>query len=265
MRYRLYFRPEVMNLKKILKRLSLAASVITGIAVAGVCHSSTAVIVMQGTGTIKGHVRLIGKNPGNPVIRMGVDPKCDSINAGKRVIQEAVLSSADGGLKNVFVKLQGSFPQTTVPRQPVVLDQRGCIYAPRVVGMRVGQTLQIKNDDPLLHNVHTMSDHRNDFNVGQATAGVVSEFRPKSEEIMLRIRCDVHRWMTAYVGVVSHPYFAVTGDGGAFEIDNVPPGTQTIQLWHEVYGTLTRTVRVQGGAVANVDFSYTASEKPSAK
>jgi plastocyanin len=244
---------------KLLNCLPLIASVTAVILVAGISNSSTAV---QGTGTIKGHVRLSGKSPGNTVIRMGVDPMCGTINAGKRVIQEAVLTSADGGLKNAFVKLQGNFPQTPVPRQPVVLDERGCVYAPRVLGMRVGQTLQVRNDDPLQHNVHSVSDHGNDINVGQATSGVVSEFRPRSEEVMLRFGCEIHRWMFAYVGVVSHPYFAVSADGGAFEIDNVPPGTQTVQVWHEVYGILTKTVRVQGGAIANIEFSYTGAEKP---
>jgi len=229
--------------------------------VAGMAHSSTAV---QGTGTIKGHVRLTGKSPGNVVIRMGVDPMCGTINAGKRVIQEAVLTSADGGLKNAFVKLQGNFPQTPIPRQPVVLDERGCVYAPRVIGMRVGQTLQIRNDDPLLHNVRSSSEKDNNINVGQPKAGVMTEFRPKSEEVMLEFGCDIHKWMRAYIGIVSHPYFAVSGDGGAFEIDNVPPGTQTVQVWHEAYGLITKTVRVQGGAIANIDFSYTGSEKPSA-
>jgi plastocyanin len=237
--------------------------VIATILVAGISHSSTSSAAMQGNGTIKGLVRLSGKNPGNIVIRMGVDPMCGSINAGKRVIQEAVLTSADGGLKNAFVKLQGTFPQTQVPQKPVVLDERGCVYAPRVLGMRVGQTLQVRNDDPLLHNVHSLSDLDNTFNVGQAKAGIVSEFRPKSEEVMLRFGCDIHKWMTAYIGVVNHPYFAVTGDGGTFEIDNVPPGTQTVQVWHEMYGKLTKTVRVQGGAIANIEFSYTGTEKPS--
>jgi plastocyanin len=248
---------------KFIRLLPLIASVIAVILAVGISHSSTSSIAMQGTGTIKGHVRLSGKPPGNTVIRMGVDPMCGSINAGKRVIQEAVLTSADGGLKNAFVKLQGTFPQTPVPRQPVVLDERGCVYAPRVFGMRVGQTLQIRNDDPLLHNVHSSSDHDNNINVGQATSGIVSEFRPKTEEVMLNFGCDVHRWMKAYVGVVSHPYFAVSGDGGTFEIDNVPPGTQTVQVWHEVYGMLTKTVRVQGGAITNIEFSYTGDEKPS--
>ena len=246
---------------KIPNILALFVSVCAVFLVGGTSHSSSAV---QATGTIKGHVRLTGKSPGNVVIRMGVDPMCNKINAGKRVIQEAVLTSPDGGLKNAFVKLQGNFPQTPVPRQAVVMDERGCVYTPRVIGMRVGQTLQIKNDDPLLHNVHSDSEHNANINIGQATAGVVTEFRPKSEEFMLRFGCDVHRWMTAYVGVVSHPYFAVSGDGGTFQIDNVPAGTQTIQVWHEAYGMLTKTVRVQAGAIANIDFSYTGTEKPSA-
>src|SRR5215467_9278707 len=106
----------------------------------------------QGTGTIKGHVHLTGKLPGNPIIRMGMDPMCSKMTAGKRMIQEYVVASIDGSLANVFVRLQGTFPKTPVPTPPVVIDQRQCIYGPRVVGARVGQTVQIKNSDNLLHN-----------------------------------------------------------------------------------------------------------------
>src|SRR3989442_13478647 len=151
-----------------------------------VCLIPTARALTQAnTGTIKGHVRLSGKLPGNPIIRMGVDPMCARINAGKRVVQESVAADINGGLANVFVKLQGTFPQTPVPAQPVTIDQRGWIYIPRVVGMRVGQMLQIKNSDAFLHNVHSLSAVSNNFNVGQPTAGLVYSFRPKDEEIML--------------------------------------------------------------------------------
>src|SRR3989454_7163346 len=102
-------------------------------------------LAQANTGTIKGHVRLSGKLPGNPIIRMGMDPMCSKMNAGKRVVQEYVVASIDGSLANAFVRLQGNFPQTPVPAQPVVIDQRQCIYAPRVLGVRVGQTVQIKN------------------------------------------------------------------------------------------------------------------------
>src|SRR5215468_3040872 len=91
----------------------------------------------QSTGTIKGHVHLTGKLPGNPIIRMGMDPKCSQMNTGQRVIQEYVAASIDGSLANVFVRLQGNFPQTPVPAQPVVIDQTKCVYAPRVIGVRV--------------------------------------------------------------------------------------------------------------------------------
>src|SRR6516165_4889478 len=117
------------------------------------------------TGTIKGRVHLTGKLPGNPIIRMGMDPMCAKMNAGKRVIQEYVAASLDGSLANVFVRLQGNFPQTPVPSQPVTIDQRSCIYTPRVVGLRVGQTLQFKNSDGFLHNVHGYSGKDNGFNI----------------------------------------------------------------------------------------------------
>lgn len=212
-------------------------------------------------GTIKGRVRLSAQSPGNVVIRMGLDPMCTKINAGKRVIQEVVLTGADGGLANVFVRVQGTFPRMPVPAEPVTIDQRGCVYAPRVVGARVGQTLEVRNDDGLLHNVHSLSAGSNSFNIGQPLAGMVFKFPLKDAEIMLGLKCDVHRWMTAYIGVVSHPHFAVSGTDGTFEIANVPVGTYSIRTWHERYGDLTQPVRVTPGATATVNFAYTGAEK----
>jgi plastocyanin len=207
-------------------------------------------------GTIRGHVRLNGKLPGNPVIRMGMDPMCAKLNAGKRPVQEVVAAGADGSLANVFVKLDGSFPSTPVPATPVTIDQRACIYVPRVVGARVGQTLQVRNSDALLHNVHGLSKGSNVFNVGQPAAGVVTQFQLKQEEIMLRVSCDIHRWMTAFVGVVNHPYFATSDLAGTYVIGNVPPGTYSIQAWHEQYGIRTQKVRVAAGASSTIDFAY---------
>ena len=212
-------------------------------------------------GTIVGHVRLMGPSPGNTVIRMGLDPFCAKLTRGKQVVQQTVVMSQDGGLANVFLYVQGSFPQTPVPAGPVVIDQQGCIYQPRVIGARVGQTLQIKNGDQTLHNLHAVSEKGNEFNVGQPMSGMVYQSQLKSEEIMLHLACDVHRWMTGFVGVVNHPYFAVTGEGGAFTISNVPAGKYTVQAWHERYGPITQTVTVQAGISRTLDFSYTGSEK----
>lgn len=226
------------------------------------CLTASAAFGQNNTGTIRGHIRLSGNLPGNPIIRMGMDPKCSQMNAGKRVIQEYVVASLDGSLANVFVRLQGNFPQTPVPSQPVVIDQQGCVYAPRVIGARVGQTVQIKNSDALLHNVDGLSGKGNGFNIAQPRAGLVYEFKPKSEEVMLHLKCDVHNWMNTYIGIVTNPYFAVSSTMGNFEIGRVPPGTYTIQAWHERYGPVMKTVTVKAGAVATVDFTYTGSEKP---
>jgi plastocyanin len=213
------------------------------------------------TGTIRGHIVLAGKPPGNPFIRMGVDPKCSALNAGHRVIQESAMVTADGSVANVFVRLDGSFPKTAVPTDPVVIDQRACMYRPRVIGVRVGQALQIRNDDDLLHNVHSSSAVGNNFNVGQPKAGIVFSFTPRVEEVMLPLGCDVHRWMTAYVGVVSHPYFSVSAADGTFAIAKVPVGTYTIKTWHERFGELTKKVTVKPGATTTIDFGYSTSSQ----
>jgi plastocyanin len=217
----------------------------------------------QGTGTIKGHVRLTGKLPGNPIIRMGMDPMCAKMNAGKQVLQEYYVVSLDGSIGNVFVRLQGNFKETPVPTQPVTLDQKGCIYTPRVLGMRVGQTLQIKNSDSFLHNVHGYSGKDNSFNIGQAVLGQVNTYKPKNEEEMMHVQCDVHKWMNAYVGVVTNPYFAVSDKAGNFEIPNVPAGTYTILAWQEKYGVVSKSITVKPGAATNIEFTYTGNEKPS--
>ena len=240
---------------------ALIAAALTTICLVGLGRLEAGGAQAGGRGTIKGHIRLNGKLPGNPVIRMAADPMCARMNAGKRVIQMTVAASADGSLANVFVRVQGTFPQTPVPSTLVKIDQTGCVYTPRMVGLRVGQALEVRNSDALLHNVHGISSHDNGFNVGQPMAGMVNQFKPKNEEIM-RLKCDIHSWMTAYIGVVSHPYFAVSDDSGTFQIANVPAGTHTIQTWHERYGPLTQTVRVPAGGTATVEFMYAGTEPP---
>ena len=214
------------------------------------------------TGSIEGRVRLTAPPPGNAIIRMGMDPRCAEITRGKRVVQDVVVTSADGGLANAFVYLTGSFPDAPRPSGVVTIDQERCTFRPRVVGARVGQTIEFRNSDPTLHDVHGLSKAANDFNVGQPIKGMAYRLELKHEEVMLHIACDVHRWMTAFVGVVDHPYFAVSGDAGAFTIDAIPAGHYTIRAWHERYGTSTQSVDVAAGNTAIVEFIYTGSEKP---
>ena len=214
------------------------------------------------TGTVKGRARLSGAPPGNPIIRMGVDPRCAVINRGKRVVQETVITTLDGGLANAFVHLNGSFPQSPPASGVVSIDQRSCIFFPRVVGARVGQTIEFRNSDDTLHDVHSLSTKGSVFNVGQPIAGMVYRIQFTTPEVMVHIKCDVHRWMNTYIGVVDHPYFAVSGSDGTFTIAGVPPGVYTIQSWHEQYGTLTQNVIVNAGDNPIADFTYTGLEKP---
>ena len=232
----------------------------------GVCAAALAIASelapgAQARGSISGHARLLGLATANPIVRMGMDPACAAANSGKRVVQDIVKVSADGSLSNVFVWLDANLPAPPVPTQPVVIDQTGCMYGPRIVGARVGQSVQFRNSDHTLHNVHGVSTKGNDFNMSEPAAGMVMTVTLKRPEVMLRIKCDIHGWMTSYVGVVPTSYFAVTADAGRFEIPNVPPGTYTLRAWHEQYGTSAQMVQVKGGAAASVDFTFKGSEK----
>ena len=248
-----------MNSERLASRLTKAA-IAAAVCASPVAHAHGA--PAQGarsvpqTGTIVGHVTFEGKAPGNPIIRMGMDPKCSELNRGHRVVQEQALVALDGSVGNAFVRLDGSFPRAPVPSEPVVINQRACVYGPRVVGVRVGQRLQIHNSDKLLHNVHSSSASSNSFNVGQPTAGTTFEFVPKTPEVMVKLGCDVHRWMIAFVGVVEHPFFAVTNVTGQFTIAQVPVGSYMIRTWHEQFGERSQPVSVRAGATSSVDVRY---------
>lgn len=214
------------------------------------------------SGTITGTVKLTGAPPANPRIPMGADPNCLTINSGKRVTQDSVVVGQGGGLANSFVVLRGVSGGGAAPAGSAVIDQRGCIYHPRIQGARVGQTLEVRNSDATLHNIHSLSKKGNTFNTGQPSAGMVFKYPLKSEEVMLHVKCDVHPWMSGYIGVVNHPYYAITDANGGFKIANVPPGKYTIVAWHERYGPVTQTVEIKAGGAATVNFAYAGTEKP---
>jgi len=206
-------------------------------------------------GSVRGHVRLEGPVPENETVRMNADPMCRNAVGGRRVVDDSVIASPDGRLANVFVELVGAFPGTPVPAEPVSIDQNGCMYGPRVVGVRVGQTLQVRNSDDGLHNVHGVSSDRDAFNVSQPVKGMVNVFHPQEPGI-LRLKCDVHTWMVAFVGVVNHPFFAVTDKDGGFVLQNVPAGTYDVRSWHERFGTVTSSVHIDSARVADLEVVY---------
>ena len=241
---------------------SLAATAAATLVALGA--TSTPLAGQGGTGTIAGHVRYMGPTPVNPIIRMGADPRCNKLYVGKRPTSPTFVVGTDGAFANVLVNLDGSFPATPVSTTPVVLDQKDCQYAPRVVAARVGQTLEVRNDDPTEHNVHASSMAGNDFNTTQPIKSMPFNFKLKGGEI-LHVRCDNHTWMTGYVGIFDHPYFSVSGTDGAFTIANVPAGKQTIKAWHEVMGTQTQMIDVQAGKTTTVDFTFMPGQKTAAE
>jgi len=214
-------------------------------------------------GAITGTVTLTGTPPAAQMIRMDGDRTCAKLLPGAQRATETYVVGNGGTLANVFVHvttgLEGrSFP---VPEAPIVLDQEQCWYAPRVVGVRVGQSFQVLNSDPLLHNVRASAEVNEPFNQGQPVQGVRYSHTFSTEEVMVPFKCDVHAWMNAWVGVVNHPYFAVTGPDGAFSLPNLPPGTYTVAAWHEAAGTLrgTATVTAQGTATLALTFTVPAA------
>jgi plastocyanin len=214
-----------------------------------------------GVGAIHGRVRLTAAAPANPPVRMGADPACSALWKETRPTQEYVVRAADGGLANAFAHLKGNFPATPVPSEPVVLDQHNCFYHPHVVGIRAGQRLEIRNSDPTTHNVHALSTAGNEFNMSRAAGAAPLTTTLAVPEAMMRLTCDIHSWMTIYVGVMSHPYFDVSRADGTFTMANVPPGRYALEVWHERYGPKTQTVDVTAGRTTTVEFTYDGTEK----
>jgi plastocyanin len=208
-------------------------------------------------GVIEGRVVYTGPAKRNPLIRMGADPNCLEINAGKKVQQLYVDLDDDGSINNVFVHITNDVAYSGgPPSEPVVIEQEGCIYRPRILGAMVGQELLVRNLDSTLHNIHSRSGEGNSFNVGQPKAGMEFTYELKKEEVMLPLKCDVHPWMQGYVGVKTHPYLAVTRDDGSFRIEGVPAGTYTLEAWQEKLGTLQQQVTVEDGQTATVELAF---------
>ena len=183
-------------------------------------------------GTIRGTIRLTGKRPAAKVISLDADPRCAKLHAGGTITE-------DGGVGNAFVYLKTGLEGKTfaTPAEPVVIDQKGCWFTPRVVGMQTGQPLKVTNSDPVTHNIHPQPLKNRDWNQSQAPDDPPLSRKFAAPEIMIPVKCNVHNWMRAWIGVLDHPYFAVTGADGSFELRNVPPGSYTVAVWQEALGT----------------------------
>jgi plastocyanin len=164
---------------------------------------------------------------------------------------------------NVFVQVKSGLPKKDhpVPKEPVVLDQKGCTYSPHVFGIRAGQTLNIMNSDGTLHNVHVMPKVNRVFNLAMPKTKTMATAVFDKPEAMFPIKCDVHPWMGAYIAVMSHPYFSTTGKDGKFTIKGLDAGTYEIEAWHERLGTKTATVTVTANETKAVNFKFSVPTK----
>ena len=212
-------------------------------------------------GSLTGVVTLEGTPPPAELIRMDGDPKCVTAAQGEERRTEFFVVNDGKTLANVFVYIKDGLPQRLypVPETPVVLDQQKCRYLPRVLGVQVGQTLQIKNSDPLLHNVSAEGAVNRPMNVGLPLQGVSANHVFTTREVMIPLKCQVHSWMSGYIGVLEHPFFAVTDQNGRFTMPALPPGTYTIEAWHERLGTQTQQVTVAAKQAQTADFTFKVS------
>jgi len=214
-----------------------------------------------GTSSVVGTVVFAGQVPRLKPISMNADPVC----AGKHesaVPASSLLVGEGQTLGNVFVQIQnapaGVFPP---PAAPAVINQNGCLYEPHVLGVLAGQKVVFHNSDGVLHNVHGKPEINREFNIGMPPTVMESEVALAQPEPMFPVKCDVHPWMKAYVAVLSHPFFAVTGADGSFRIDGLPAGTYQVQAWHEKLGTQMAEVTVADGESGPVDFTFRVPTK----
>jgi plastocyanin len=214
----------------------------------------------RGTATIKGKVMLDGEKPAMRPIQMNADQHCQKLHQ-KPVAPQGKMVFEDGSVPYGFVYLKsGVEGKYKVPADPVELDQEGCMYKPHVFGMIAGQSLKILNNDDTTHNINAQPKRNRGFNFAQAQKGAEKVLtgaetfnRP---EVMIEFKCNVHPWMSAYVGVLEHPFFAVSGRGGAFEIPEVPAGKYTLAVWHEEWGALETEIEVKDGATVEHTFTF---------
>ena len=213
--------------------------------------------------SVSGKIAFEGTAPKAKKIKTDADPKCAEMHADDPLKSEEVVVNENGTLKNVFVYVKTGLEGKTYepPKTPVELDQKGCHYVPHVFGMMAKQPLKIVNGDDTLHNIHAMPTNSKEFNVGQPNKGMETIRTFAAPEVMVHFKCDVHPWMSAYAGVLSHPFYSVSGDDGSYSLKGLPAGDYEIVAWHEKYGEQAQKVKLGDGEAKTVDFKFSGKSE----
>src|SRR5438552_3370472 len=246
-------RGDVMQLKKMVSifvlTMAVCVSALHAMRAGGPAPTAT-------SAAVRGSVRFEGKAPAAKVISMAADPVCAKQHPSPVAAQE-VMTDAKGDLANVIVFVSEGLGDRTfdAPSEPAVVEQKGCMYQPHVLAVRANQKLELVNDDPTSHNIHPVPANNREWNKAEPPGTKMEEVFAR-EEIAIPVRCNVHPWMRGYIAVFKHPYFAVTGKDGGFDLSNLPPGTYTIKAWHEKLGTSTQTVTVSANETKEISFVF---------
>jgi hypothetical protein len=208
-------------------------------------------------GKLRGKVLFAGKKPAARTISMNAEEACEKQHP-KGVTESPVVTGPGGALANVVVYIKTGLEGKTFepPKQAVVLDQRGCQFIPRVVALQTGQTLAVKNSDPVSHNIHPRPEKNREWNQQQPPGSADLQRRFALPEMMIPVKCNIHSWMRSYIAVLDDPYFAVTTNAGTFEFDAVPPGDYTVGAWHENLGELAQAVQLKPRSQGVADFTF---------
>jgi plastocyanin len=208
-------------------------------------------------GVVTGKALFAGRKPARKKVSMDEEPQCAKLHQSA-VFDETIVSGSDGSLANVLVFIKQGLEDKKFepPADPVVIDQKGCWFSPRVLGIQIGQTFKVLNSDPLTHNIHPLAQVNRDWNQSQSPGADPLTRRFTQPEVMIRVKCNIHSWMRAWIGVVAHPYFAVTGSDGSFQLRNVPPGNYMIEAWHEELGKQEQQITLAPSGKSDIVFTF---------
>lgn len=212
----------------------------------------------KGGATVTGVVKFEGTPPKPKRISMSADPSCAAQHSAP-VFAPEVMTDSKGDLQNVIVYIAAGLGDRTfdAPAQPVTVEQKGCMYSPHVLAVRANQPLHVVNEDATSHNIHPTPANNREWNKAEPPGTSIDEAFAR-EEIAIPVKCNVHPWMHGYIAVFKHPFFAVTGQNGNFNLNSLPPGTYTIKAWHETLGTSTQTVTVGANDTKEINFVFKA-------